>query len=112
MLRRVTGSSDGVKIALMRTGRKTIIGLAVLGLAISGICYAYAAFYDYAEPTNGLTVILIIVCPTQLLFLLCIDCEVIGRGGLIMYSIVGVLNAALYSVIGALVVGLRKTESD
>src|ERR1700752_4493200 len=25
------------------------------------------------------------------------DCEVIGRGGLIMYSIIGILNAALYA---------------
>jgi hypothetical protein len=40
------------------------------------------------------------------------DCEVIGWGGFIMYSIVGGLNAALYSVIGALVVGLRKTKSN
>jgi hypothetical protein len=29
-----------------------------------------------------------------------------------MYSIVGVLNAALYAAIGAMVVGLRKKQID
>jgi hypothetical protein len=91
---------------------KTIVGFALLGLAIAGGCYLYAAFYDYAKLMNGLDFALmtlsVILCPTQLIFAFCIDCEVIGWNGFIMYSIVGVLNAALYSVIGALVVGLRK----
>jgi hypothetical protein len=54
----------------------------------------------------------LILCPPQLLFTFCIDCEVIGWGGFIMYSIIGVLNVALYSVIGALVVGLREAQSS
>lgn len=91
---------------------KTIVGFALLGLAIAGACYAYATFYDYSKPTNVFDVALMIVsmvlCPPQLLFAFCIDCEVIGWGGFTMYSIVGVLNAALYTVIGTLVVGLRK----
>ena len=94
---------------------KTIFGFALLGLAIAAICYAYAAFYDYAKPMNGLrfaaTAISLILCPPQLLFAACIDCEAIGRGGFIMYSIIGVLNAALYAAIGSVVVGLRK-KSD
>jgi hypothetical protein len=94
---------------------KIIVGFAFLGLAITGACYAHAAFYDYTKPMNGLkfavAAVSLILCPPQLLFGFCIDCEVIGWGGFIMYSITGVLNAALYSVIGALVVGLRKTKS-
>ena len=93
-----------------------MVGFALLGLAIAGACYAYAAFYDYTKPMHGLDfavmAISMILCPPQLLFAFCIDCEVIGWGGFIMYSIVGVLNAALYSVIGALVVGLRKAKSN
>ena len=95
---------------------KTIVGFALLGLAIAGACYAHAAFYDYTKPMNGfksaVETVSLILCPPQLLFTFCIDCEVIGWGGFIMYSIIGVLNAALYSVIGALVVGLRKTQSS
>jgi len=90
---------------------KTILGFALLGLAIAGACYLYAAFYDYTKPTNGFDVALVavsmILCPPQLLFSFCIDCEVIGWGGFIMYSIIGVLNAALYAMIGYMVFALR-----
>jgi hypothetical protein len=88
----------------MRRGGKTIIGFALLGLAIAAICYAYAAFYDYTKPMNGfdfaLVAISMVLCPPQLLFGFCIDCEVIGRAGFIMYSIIGGLNATLYALIG------------
>ena len=100
----------------MRTPWKTIVGFSLLGLAIAGASYAYSAFYDYTKPMNGIrfavATISMILCPPQLLFTFCIDCEVIGWDGFIMYSIIGVLNAVLYSVIGALIVGLRKTKSN
>jgi len=96
----------------MSKSSKTILGFAFLGLAIAGVCYLYAAFYDYAKPTNGfdvaLFIITVILCPPQLLFAFCIDCEVIGRGGFIMYSIIGVLNAALYALIGFIIATFRK----
>jgi hypothetical protein len=99
----------------MRKSSKTILRFALLGLAIAGGCYLYAAFYDYTKPMNGLGVALVavsvILCPPQLLFGFCIDCEVIGRGGFIMYSIIGILNAALYAVIGYIVFRLRRTSS-
>jgi len=38
----------------------------------------------------------------------CIDCEVMGWDGFIMYAIVAALNAAFYVAIEAAVVGLRK----
>jgi hypothetical protein len=60
----------------------------------------------------ALAVLSVILCPAQLFFAFCIDCEVIGRGGFIMYSIIGVLNMPIYAVIGALVVSLRKTKSN
>jgi hypothetical protein len=74
----------------VRKPRKTIVGFALLGLAIAGASYAYWAFYDYTEPMNGVrfavATISMILCPPQLLFTFCIDCEVIGWGGFIMYS--------------------------
>ena len=96
----------------MQKPSKTIVGFALLGLAIAALCYAYSAFFDYSKPANRvdvtLTVISVILCPPQLLFASCIDCEVIGREGFIMYSIVGGLNAALYALIGYIVTSLRK----
>jgi hypothetical protein len=74
--------------------------------------YAYAAFYDYSKPMNGfdlaVSAVSAILCPPQLLFVMCIDCEVIGWDGFIMYSIIAVLNAALYAVIGVIAVAGRK----
>jgi hypothetical protein len=96
----------------MRKPWKTIVGFALLGLAIAAVAYAYAAFHDYTKPMNvldfALTSVSVILCPPQLLFAPCIDCEVIGWDGFSMYSIIGVLNAALYAAIGSAVVGLRK----
>jgi hypothetical protein len=93
---------------------KTIVGFAFLGLATAGLAYGYAAFYDYTKPMNvlkaGLFVVSVILCPAQLLFAFCIDCEVIGWNGFIMYSIIAVLNVALYTVIGALLVSRRRKQ--
>jgi len=76
----------------------------------------YAAFYDYSKPTNGFDVVVVavsmILCPPQFLFFFCIDCEAIGWGGFIMYSIIGVLNAALYAIIGYVVFALRNRASS
>jgi hypothetical protein len=88
---------------LKREPWQVIVGFALLGLAIAGAWYAYAAFHDYTKPLNGFDSALILVsailCPPQLLFAFCIDCEVGGWDGFIMYSIIGVLNAALYAII-------------
>jgi hypothetical protein len=66
----------------MRKPWKTIFGFSLLGLAIAGASYAYWAFYDYTKPMNGIRLVVatvsMISCPPQLLFVLCIDSEVIG----------------------------------
>jgi hypothetical protein len=96
----------------MRKPWKTIVALALLGLSIAAVSYAYAAFHDYSKPMNGLHFALlatsVVLCPPQLLFAFCIDCEVIGWGGFIMYSIIAVLNVAIYAAVGMIVVGLGK----
>ena len=77
--------------------------------------YAYAAFYNYGKPTNAFDVAMMfgsaILCPPQLVFVMCIDCEVIGWNGFIMYAIIGVLNAALYAIIGYVVSNFRKQHN-
>ena len=100
----------------MRKPWKTIVGFGLLGLAMAGASYAYWAFYDYTKPMNGIRAVVatvsMISCPPQLLFVLCIDCEVIGWDGVIMYSIIGLLNAALYAAIGAIVVSRAKKSNS
>ena len=93
----------------MRKPWKTIVGFALFGLAAAGASYAYAAFYDYTRPINwhdfAAISVSLILCPPQLLFAFCIDCEVAGWAGFIQYAIIGFLNAALYAAVGVVVVG-------
>jgi len=92
---------------------KIIFAFALVGLAVAGLVYAYSAFSDFTRPMTSwdTAVILgsVIVCPPQLLFAWCIDCEVRGWDGFVMYSIIGMLNAFLYGAVGAWIV-LRKTK--
>lgn len=100
----------------MRKASKIIAAFALFGLVVAAASYAFAAFDDYTKPMNGFRFALwttsMILCPPQFLFILCIDCEVIETDGLVMYSIIGVLNAALYAAIGAMFVRLRRGPSS
>ena len=97
---------------VMRKSREIIFAFALLGVAIAGVCYGFAAFHDYSKPWTGLdsalTLLSVIVCPPQLIFAFCIDCEVIGWNGFIQFAIIGILNTALYAGVGAVVARLRK----
>jgi hypothetical protein len=94
----------------------SILVFILLGLGIAAAAYAYAAFYDYSKPMGPLDRLVwagsIILCPPQLLFAACINCEVTGWDGLIMYSIIGVLNAGFYALIGAAVFRLRRRSEQ
>jgi len=100
----------------MRRSQKFIIGFAALGLAMAATSYAYAASVHYTDPMNRLdmtlTVLSVVLCPTQLIFAFCLDCEAVGYGGLIMYSIIGVSNAVLYALIGFVLATLRRSKPD
>jgi hypothetical protein len=95
---------------------KTILSFAVLGLAVAALSYGYAAVHDYSKPMNGIDFALLatsmILCPPQLLFAFCIDCEVIGWNGFVMYSVIAVLNVVLYALVGMLVIGLREKSAE
>lgn len=102
-------------MAAIRKPWQIIVGFALLGLAIAAAIYVYSIFYDYTKPPNGsdlaVGIASFVLCPPTLLFVGCIDCEVIGWDGFYMFSIIGLLNAALYAAIGAVVVASRKRSS-
>lgn len=95
----------------MRSRWKTIIGFALLGLLVALILYFRALRFDYTKPLSpmdrALGLASFIFCPPTLLLILCIDCEITGWDGLIIFTIIGFLNAALYAAIGAAFVSLR-----
>ena len=100
----------------MRKSWKTIVGFALIGLAVAALSYVLALSHDYDKPWNPGVLVLgiafFILCPPSWLFVMCIDCEVGGWDGLILYVvIIGLLNAALYAVIGAVIVGLRNKSN-
>ena len=84
----------------MRKPWKTVVGFALLGLGIASVCYAFAATHDYSKPWTGLDsallLVSIVLCPPQLIFAFCIDCEVVGWNGVIQYVIIGFFNVALW----------------
>ena len=94
----------------------SVPGFAVLGLTFAGASYLYAVFSDSSQPMSLVsflaTSLSIILCPAQLFFVMCIDCEVNGWDGFTMYSIIGLLNTVLYAAVEYLVLAARKkTES-
>jgi hypothetical protein len=94
---------------------KTIASFAGFGLIIAVLLYVQALFHDFNKPMNprDLTfgIASFFFCPPSLLYVMCIDCEVGGSSGLVMYSIIGILNAALYGAIGMVFVSLRKKSN-
>jgi len=84
--------------------RRLTVGLAIAGLVITVGFFTYNEFLDYSRPLSRLDfavgLILTILCPPSLLGLFCIDCEARTWAGVEMWSVIGLLNVALYSGIG------------
>jgi hypothetical protein len=91
---------------------KTIAGFSLLGLVIAGAVFVYALSFDYTKPLapkdSAIGIAWFILCPPTLLFAMCIDCEVSGWGGVVIFSIVGALNAGIYGAIGSVVDSLKR----
>jgi hypothetical protein len=98
----------------MRKDLKYVLGAAGLGLAITAVMVAYMVVADssHLQPPNlPLVTTFVILCPPSLLSAPFIDVDP-GTGGFyIIWSFIGLFNAALYAVIGASVVRLR-AKSD
>ena len=97
----------------MREWWKTVAGFAVLGFAITASFYVLWTYHDYAKAFGpldfGLYAVNVILCPPILLFSWCIDFEYGTPAGVQTNLItVGLLNAALYAMIGIAVARHRK----
>jgi len=96
----------------MRKPWKIITTFALFGLLVAAASYAYAASDDYTKPMNGFRFAFWTSSMTSIPLHTLIDCEVIGTGGLIMYSIIGALNTALYAAVGAIFERLKSGPSS
>ncbi len=99
----------------MRESWSTIGGLAVLGFAIAAGFYVFYTYHNYAKSAGPLDILLyaanVIPCPPILLFLGCIDCEYGTAAGVeVNLIVVGLLNRALYAMIGIAVIRGRKRK--
>lgn len=99
----------------MRERWKTVGGFALLGFAIAASFYVFYTYHDYAKSPGPLDLVLyaanVILCPPILLFMWCIDCEYGTPAGLeVNLIMVGLLNAALYAMVGAAVARRRNRK--
>ena len=89
---------------------RTIFRFALLGLAIASVSFGISE----ADPTPGSSVAIwigvatIILCLGSFLFVTNFDIEPQTTGFAIMWLIIGLINFAVYAVIGAAYVGLQK----
>jgi hypothetical protein len=99
----------------MRERWKTISGFAVLGFAITSCFYVFNTYHNYPNTAGPLGLMLdvanVILCPPILLFMWCIDCEYGTPAGIeVNLIIVGLLNAALYAMVGTALARRRKRK--
>jgi len=89
-----------------------VASFALLGLLAAAGVYAYNALHDPTKPLNStddaINVASFVFCPPTLLLVACIDCEATGWDGFATFSIIGLLNAGLYAIIGIVVAASRK----
>jgi len=76
---------------------------AVAGLLITCALAAYLTLTDFSPSPKPLLVLFIAVCPTSLLSIPFIDAEPGTSGFYFIWSIIALLNSALYAFIGAAV---------
>jgi hypothetical protein len=90
---------------------RTIVRFAFMGAAITAVCVAYQVLTDSSPPSPRdmpLLLIFMILCPGSFLTIPLIDIET-GTGGFyVLWTFVALIDAALYALVGAAYVGLRK----
>jgi hypothetical protein len=95
----------------MTKDRRTIFGFAAVGLGIFVVWILYqmlAVPSPWSPLNNLLSVIYMILCPPVLLTFPLMDIEIGNGGTYAIWTVVALLNAALYAAIGSAYVGLRK----
>jgi predicted permease len=87
---------------------------AMLGFAITALFVVYQLVTSTFADTPRDSVMMIfftMLCPTSLLAIPVIDAEVGTSGFYFLWIVIGILNAALYATIAALI-GRRKKSAD
>jgi hypothetical protein len=82
----------------MSAKRKTTLLLAALGFGITSIIWAYS--FSSRTFSLPLWTAFVVLCPPSLLSIPLIDVEPGSAGFTTMWAIIGLLNAALYAIIG------------
>src|SRR6266852_1936202 len=92
---------------------RVILRFAALGLAIAAGVYAYCAFFTARTTDLDILVgeVSLILCPPSLLCLWYCRRDIVTGPAAAIWSVVGIMNAALYALIGAAYVGLRKKSA-
>ncbi|SRR5216683_6763294 len=94
---------------------RTILGFTAVGLGITVAFVAYQVLTDSSPPPPPnipLYLICMILCPPSFLTIPLIDVEIGSEGIYPLWTIVALINAALYAVIGAAYVGLRRKRDE
>jgi|SRR6266436_475922 len=91
-----------------------ILRFAALGLAIAAGIYTYFAFFAVRSTDLDILVgkVSLILCPPSLLCLWYCSHDVVTGPSIAIWSVIGPLNAALYGLISAAYVGLRKKPDE
>ena len=93
---------------------RIVFRFAALGLAIAAGIYTYFAFFAVRSTDLDILVgeVSLILCPPSLLCLWYCGHDVATGFAAAIWSVIGPLNAALYALIGAAYVGLRKKPGE
>jgi hypothetical protein len=99
----------------MRVAFKSPWLCALSGVIIAAAIYTHYVFYDFTKPVNTVDmtvgIVEIVLCPTSLLSLLCIDCEVGTSAGLQIWAVIALLNGGLYWLLASAVVKRQRVAS-
>jgi hypothetical protein len=93
---------------------RTILGFAAVGFGVTAVFVAYQVLTDASPPpppNMPVLTMFIILCPSSLLTIPLIDIEIGSEGFYPLWTVVALINTALYAVIGAAYVGLRKKRN-
>src|SRR6266705_1308437 len=77
------------------------VWLTVLGLAIGAALFGYLEFTNYSRLNPMLLSVSIVLCPPSLLSMLFMDIEPHTVEAVMGWSVIALINAALYGTIGA-----------
>lgn len=91
----------------MSSVRRAAIRFALVGILITAAIYASIPYIHYTETPNVIERVLgfmsVVLCPAGLLAVPLFDIEPYSAPGVVLWSLIALLNMGLYAVVGALV---------